>query len=59
MTSQAVATNPRSTSTSSLPFQNESSLSSIAIEPSLRALLGDPPVHRQGTEEGQQHDGKG
>ena len=25
----------------------------------MRALLGDPPVHRQGTEEGQKHDEKG
>ena len=33
VTTHAVATNPRRMSTSTLPFQKESRLSSIAIEP--------------------------
>ena len=38
VTNQPVATNPNKTSTSSLPDQNESRSSSIAIEPCPRGL---------------------
>jgi hypothetical protein len=60
VTTHLVATNPSRHRTKSLPFQNESSSSSIAIEPcKWGAPAGDDAVHRQRPEERQQHDEHG
>src|SRR5215212_880157 len=54
---QDVATNPSRQRRNNLPFQNESRLSSIAMEPCpLGALCRHNAVHREHTEKGQEHD---
>lgn len=57
---KSVAAKPSSTKTKILPFQNDISRSSMAIDPSpIRTLLGQPSVDRQRAQQGQGHQHNG
>ena len=57
---KSVAAKPSSTSTNSLPCQQESSsLQHRDRALAVRALRGHPPVHRQRAEQGDQHQDQG